>query len=56
MGEYEINIEALRKRLLDEAYAGVFSGFGVMTLDISDIECASAEELLEIAKQYRIIP
>ena len=45
--------EALRKELLDEAYAGAFSGLGAMLLDAEEIRKADAEELEEIARRYR---
>ena len=45
--------EALRKELLDEAYAGAFSGLGAMLLDAEEIRNADAEELEEIARRYR---
>ena len=44
--------EALRRELLDEAYAGAFSGLGAMILDVDKIRNADAEELEEIARQY----
>lgn len=44
--------EALRRELLDEAYAGAFSGLGAMILDVDEIRNADAEELEEIARRY----
>ena len=44
--------EALRKKLLDEVYAGAFSGMPAMLSDERRIKNASKEELLEIAKEY----
>lgn len=44
--------EALRKELLDEAYAGAFSGFGAMILDADEIQNAGQETLEEIARRY----
>ena len=44
--------ESLRKQLLDEAYAGAFSGLGAMILDVDEIHNADAEELEEIARKY----
>lgn len=44
--------ESLRKQLLDEAYAGAFSGLGAMLLDEEEIRNADPEELEEIARRY----
>lgn len=44
--------EALRQELLDEAYAGAFSGLEAMLLDADEILNADAEELKEIAQRY----
>lgn len=44
--------ESLRKDLLDEAYAGVFSGLGAMILDADEIRNADKDELAEIARRY----
>ena len=44
--------EALRQELLDEAYAGAFSGLGAMILDADEIRNADAEELEEITRRY----
>ena len=44
--------EALRKKLLNEVYAGAFSGMPAMLSDESKIKNASREELLEIARKY----
>lgn len=46
------DIEALRGDLLDEAYAGAFSGLGSMFLDAEEIRNADAEELEKIARRY----
>lgn len=48
----ERDTEALRKELLDEAYAGAFSGLGAMILDAGEIRNADKEELEEIARRY----
>lgn len=48
----ERDTEALRKDLLDEAYAGAFSGLGAMILDVEEIRNADREELEEIARRY----
>lgn len=44
--------EALREELLEEAYAGAFSGLGAMILDAEEIRNADREELEEIARRY----
>ena len=44
--------ESLRRELIDEAYAGVFSGLGAMLLDAEEIRSADADELEEIARRY----
>ena len=44
--------ESLRRELMDEAYAGAFSGLGAMILDVDEIRNADAEELEEIARRY----
>lgn len=44
--------ETLRRELLDEAYAGAFSGLGPMLLDAEEIQNAGTEELEEIARRY----
>lgn len=44
--------ETLRKQLLDEAYAGAFSGLWAMILDAEEIRSADADELEKIAQRY----
>lgn len=44
--------ETLRQKLLDEAYAGAFSGLGAMLLDADEIQNADTDELKEIARRY----
>lgn len=44
--------EALRRELLDEAYAGALSGLGAMLLDVDEIQKADADELKEVARRY----
>ena len=46
------DIEALRRELLNEVYAGGFSGLGAMLLDADEIQNADADELEEIARRY----
>ncbi len=48
----EKDSEILRRELLDEAYAGAFSGLGGMLLDAEEIRRADPEELEEIARRY----
>lgn len=48
----EQDTEALRKELLEEAYAGAFSGLGAMLLDADEICRADRDELEEIARRY----
>lgn len=48
----ERDTETLRRELLDEAYAGAFSGLGAMLLDAEDIRRADRDELEEIARRY----
>lgn len=43
--------EALRQKLLDEAYAGALSGLGAMLLDADEIRNADWDELEEIARR-----
>ena len=47
----EQDTEALRRELLDEAYAGAFSGLGAMLLDADEIRNADKDELEEIARR-----
>ena len=44
--------EWLRRELLDEIYAGAFSGTPVMLLDEDEIREAGSEELRRIARRY----
>ena len=46
--------ELLRQKLLDEAYAGAFSGLGAMLLDAEVIRQAGPDELSVIAKRWGI--
>lgn len=47
-----MNTEELRRKLLEEIYAGAFAGMPAMLLDEDEIRDADEEELLEIAKRY----
>ena len=46
-----IDYEKLRKDLSEDSCAAAFSGLGASFLDAVDVEKASDEELLEIAKR-----
>ena len=46
--------EELRRRLLEEIYAGAMAGMGAMILDEDRIRRADDKELREIAAQYGI--
>lgn len=48
----EQDTEDLRRELLEEAYAGAFSGLGAMILDADKIRRADRDELEEIARRY----
>ena len=53
LGSNDADTERLRRKLLDEIYAGAFAGgMPAMLSDESRIRNASAEELKEIARQY----
>ena len=47
-----MNTEKLRRKLLEEIYAGAFAGMPAMLLDEDEIRDADEEELIEIAKRY----
>ncbi|MBQ1615822.1 MAG: hypothetical protein II086_01055 [Ruminococcus sp.] len=50
-----IDIEKLRKDLMDDCYGAFFGGgFGGALIEASDIEDASAEELIKIAERNGI--
>ena len=48
----ERETEDLRRELLEEAYAGAFSGLGAMILDADEIRRSDGDELEEIARRY----
>lgn len=50
----EIDIDKLREDLLDEYNAAYFAGFKVAIIDITRIENASPEELIQIARENHI--
>ena len=49
------NTEDLRRRLLNDVYAGAFSGITAMILDETRIRDAAEEQLIEIVRQYGIM-
>ena len=49
--QQEGSAEVLRQQLLDEVYAGAFSGLGAMLLDEEEIRRADPEELEELARR-----
>lgn len=55
MYDSDIDVEDLRRRLLDEVWAGAMSGMPAMILDESEIRNADEEELIEIAKRYGML-
>ena len=46
------NTEELRQELLDEVYAGAWSGLPAMLLDEDDSRRADGDELEQIARRY----
>ena len=46
--------EALRRRLLEDVYAGAFSGLGAMLLEEDEIRAAGPEELEHLARRHGI--
>lgn len=52
MSENTRDTEELRKKLLNDVYAGSASGLGAMFLDESLIKNADSDELKKIAKEY----
>ena len=48
----EHDAEALRRRLLDEVWAGASAGLGAMLADEEEIRRADPEELEELARRY----
>lgn len=47
-----MDTEEIRKKLLEDIYAGAFSGLPAMLLDEDRIKNADREELEELAKKY----
>ena len=51
-----IDIEALRSYLLDLCGTAACTDFQAALVDVVDVECASGEELLEIALRLGVDP
>ena len=50
MGEqFEIDIEALRRDLMDDMGAAMYGGFPMAVIDLSEVEYASPDELVRMA-------
>ena len=49
-----INIEELRKDLINKYGTSMFNGFPMAVMNVSDIERASDEELIRIAEKEHI--
>lgn len=47
-----IDIERLRKDLIDYLGTAFYVGYGVAVVEISEVENASVEELIEMAQKY----
>ncbi len=51
-----IDFERLRRDLAKERYAGAFAGMPAMLMEAWEIEDASEQELLELARREGITP
>ena len=49
--EYEIDVNRLRRDLMDYFGTAMFNGFPMAVVDLSKIERASAQELAELAME-----
>ncbi len=47
--KFEIDIAALRRDLMDDMGSAVYGGFPMAAIDLSEVECASPDELVRIA-------
>lgn len=54
MNDKKIETEQLRQEILDDIYAGAFSGMPSMLLEEDKVQNASYEELKTIAERYGI--
>ena len=52
--EYEIDINRLRRDMLDDYGTAMFSGFPMAVMDVSRVERMSDQELLELAQKNGI--
>ncbi len=48
----DVNVEELRKKLLDEIYASTLLGVSSMIIEDADILRASDREIIELAREY----
>lgn len=53
-GEIEIDIEALRRDLMDNYGTAMTNGFPMAVIDLSNIEHAGPEELIRVAEKEGI--
>ena len=53
--DLEQDTKQLRRRLLEEVYAGACTGLGAMLLDEDVIRQADPQELAEIARRYGLL-
>lgn len=49
----DIDYERLRRDLMDDYEGAMFGGFPMAVVDLSDVENASRDELIKIAKENR---
>ena len=49
------SIESLRKNIIDTLNAAYFSGIGAAALEIQKAKAADANELMLIARQWRLL-
>ena len=47
-----INFEKLRSDLIDYLGTAYYAGYGVAIIELSEVETASCEKLIELAKKY----
>lgn len=46
-----LDIDALRRDLMDDMGSAMYGGFPMAVIDLSEVECASPEELIRIAQR-----
>lgn len=49
-----IDVEKLRQAILNELYAGAFTGTPAILVEVGDVEQADQRELIQIAERYGI--